>query len=314
MPIDFSLLDQSAPTALAPNDDVAYLRQHARQFIQAIDELEGLRTESVVPLPHGTWNAVFVLQPANLVLKLSPWGNRFEADFLKWAATVQAPVPQAIAYGPVPHARLPNASYVLMTHIPNSCMAGPCLAQGTLTEPELRAIGQTIGVTLAQLHALTFPHLRHFDNTTVNWGTCLALWELTETPLFDAPLLARFAAILERTQYRQIAQGTLTHSDANLHNVLINAGTHAFVSLIDPGPMIVGAPMYDLAYAVQPWNYGETYRQTVVAAYQAAGGLVDEALFYVSLLVVAYGQSRYYDPTMARIRPYLDTDVLPHLA
>jgi aminoglycoside phosphotransferase (APT) family kinase protein len=181
-------------------------------------------------------------------------------------------------------------------------------------EADLIAIGHAVGTALANLHTLTFPHLRHFDNTTLDWGTCLALWDLVETVLFDAPLLARFIHILEQTRYRQQTEGTLTHSDANLHNVLIDTQTNRFQALIDPGPMIIGLPMYDLAYAVQPWRYGDVYQQAVLTAYQQAGGPVDAPLFYTSLLVVAYQQSRYYDPTMARIRPFIQSAILPHLA
>jgi aminoglycoside phosphotransferase (APT) family kinase protein len=313
MSIDFSQLDQALATEPSINDDVAYLRQHAKQFIQAVDAQEGLHTEVVLPLPLGTWNAAFVLQPANLVLKLSPWSDQFEADFLKLATTMAVPVPKCFAYGTVPDLRLPNASYVLMQHIANSYPAGPLLDQGRLLEAELIAIGQALGTALANLHRVTFPHLRHFDNTTLDWGTCLALWDLVETALFDGPLLARFTQILEQTHYRQQRQGTLTHSDANLHNILVDANTHTFQALIDPGPMIIGLPMYDLAYAVQPWKYGHTYHQAVVTAYQTAGGQMDRSLFYTSLLCVAYQQSRYYDPTLARIRTFIQSDILPHI-
>jgi Ser/Thr protein kinase RdoA (MazF antagonist) len=201
-----------------------------------------------------------------------------------------------------------------MQYIANSRAAGPCLEQGALAEAELIAIGSAVGTALAHLHTLAFPYLRHFDDTAPDWGTCLALWDLVETALFDARLLARFAQILEQTRYRQQTRGTLTHSDANLHNILVDAHTNTFQALIDPGPMIIGVPMYDLAYAVQPWNYGRAYHEAVVAAYQVAGGDVDAQHFYTSLLCVAYQQSRYYDPTMARIRPFLESDILPYIS
>jgi hypothetical protein len=82
MLIDFSRLDQALFTEPAINEDVAYLRRQAQTFIRAVDAQEGLHTEVVLPLPLGTWNAAFILQPANMVLKLSPWSDQFEADFL----------------------------------------------------------------------------------------------------------------------------------------------------------------------------------------------------------------------------------------
>jgi hypothetical protein len=313
MSIDFSMVDRDVSTVSAPNDDVAYLRHHAKQFIRAVDAREQLHTRAVFPLPFGTWNAAFVVQPANIVLKLSPWSDQFEADFLKLAATVAAPVPACLAYGVVPDPKLPHASYILMQYIANSRPAGPRLERGGLSQTELIAIGSALGTVLAHLHTITFPYLRHFNNTSLDLGTCLALWNLVETTLFDASLLARFARILDQIHYREQRQGTLTHIDANLHNVLIDAHTNMFQALIDPGPMIIGLPMYDLAYAVQPWKYGYPYHQAVIAAYKDAGGSVDDQLFYTSLLCVAYQQSRYYDPALEHVRPFIQSDILPHL-
>ncbi|MCI0393591.1 MAG: hypothetical protein L0322_01455, partial [Chloroflexi bacterium] len=76
-----------------------------------------------------------------------------------------------------------------------------------------------------------------------------------------------------------------------------------FVALIDPGPNIIGLPMFDLAYAAQPWLYGQEYLQALVTAYQRAAGPYDAPLFYTSLLCVAYHFSRYFNHNMAHIRP-----------
>jgi len=311
--IDFSHVDRNAPELPTYNTDVACLRRHAKAFVTRIDEQERLDTAAVFPLPAGTWNVAFVLQPANLVLKISPWNDQFEADFLKMAAMVHAPVPACLGYGTIPDAQLPDASYVLMQHIENSSAAGVLLDQGVLAEEELLAIGTALGAALAQLHSLSLPHVRNFNDTGSDWGTCLGLWDLTETTLFDAGLLARFKAILDQTQLRQKTSGTLTHSDASPHNILVDANTRTFRALIDPGPQIAGLPMHDLAHATQPWTYGEAYQDAVITSYQAAGGIFDAPLFYTSLLCAAYHFSKHYSRPTDHVKAWLKSVVLPRL-
>jgi len=311
--IDFSRVDQSAIDIPTYNADVAHLRRHVKAFVTRIDEQAQLNTMAVLPLPAGTWNVAFVLQPANVVLKISPWSDQFEADFLLMAAAVHAPVPACLQYGAIPDAQLPDASYVLMSHIENSSAAGVLLDRGMLAEEALLAIGKSLGAALAQLHTLSLPYVRNFNDTGLDWGNCLGLWNLTETALFDAGLLAHFNAILEKTQFREKTSGTLIHSDANLHNILIDANTHAFRALIDPGPQIAGLPMHDLAHATQPWNYGDAYQDALIASYQAAGGLFDAPLFYTSLLCAAYHFSKHYSRPTDHVKAYLKAVVLPRL-
>jgi hypothetical protein len=312
--IDFTHVDQNAPAIPNYNSDVAYLRRHAKTFVTKIDAQERLNTTHALALPAGTWNMAFVLLPANIVLKISPWDDLFEADFLRLAATVHAPTPACISYGAVPDAALPNASYVLMQHIEQVQTAGSLFDQGQLDGAALRSIGRRLGSVLAQLHTLAFPFVRSFNDTRSNWGTCLGLWALTETPLFDAGLLAQFSAFLERARYRERTCGALTHSDANLHNILVDSQTHDFRALIDPGPQITGLPMHDLAVAAQPWVFGEEYQHALLDGYRAAGGSFDEELFNLSLLCIGYHFSKYYTRPIDTLGMHLRTRVLPALA
>jgi aminoglycoside phosphotransferase (APT) family kinase protein len=313
MAIDFSRVDQNAPEIPDYNADVAYLRQHAKAFVTRIDAQESLNTSEVLPLPAGTWNTAFVLLPANVVVKISPWSDQFEADFLKLATSVQASVPACIGYGSIADETLPHASYVLMQHIEHSQTAGVLFDQKLLTDAELLSIAQKLGAALAQLHSLPFPHVRSFNDTRLDWGSCLGLWALAETSMFNAGLFAQFETVLDRTQYRQQRSGVLTHSDANLHNILVDAKTHAFRALIDPGPQIAGLPMYDLAIATQPWKYGVAYRNALIESYQDAGGIFDAVLFNTSLLCAAYQLSKYKGHATDTMKAHLRLHVLPAL-
>lgn len=290
--IDFSLLDQEAGPAPF-NNEVAYLRQNARQFIERVDRQENLQTQQVVPLFFGTWNATYVLQPQNLVLKLSPWDSQFEADFLQIASRKGLKVPAFLGCGTVGDGVLPTASYTLMEYIPNTAVAGQLLADGLLPEPQLLAIGKEMGCLLAQLHTERVGHIYSFGKVNDNWGDCLGLWQLKPVGIFDTALLSRLEQILQQTKYREYQEGVQIHSDANLHNVLVDKETHQFKVLIDPGPQSFGMAMYDLAYATWPWWYGLNYMEAVVEAYRQESRQYDELLFYTSLLCVAYLMSPY---------------------
>src|SRR3954465_11424489 len=101
------------------NADVARLRTDAVQLLTQIDEREHLHTRKIVPLPAGMWNALYRLEPAPVVVKLVSGDNQFEVDFLRQAAALHIPAPQVMAAGKLEHAALPDATYFLMSYIPN---------------------------------------------------------------------------------------------------------------------------------------------------------------------------------------------------
>lgn len=310
MPIDFSLLE-AQPASF--NDDVTYLRQHARAFLEAVNTREQLAAERVLPLPLGTWNAPFVFEPAGVVVKLSPWNDRFEADFLQSAARVSPAIPRLLGYGELPDERLPNACYVVMEYITGAETAGARLDRGELSQPQRDRLASALGGLLARIHTIPMPSLRAFEQPLADWGAAFGLWELRPTSVFDDVLLPRFEQALRQTRYRERTDAMLTHSDANLHNVLVDTASGALRALIDPGPVIGGDTMYDLAYAAQPWNYGHSYLEHLLATYQAAGGAFEPERFYAALLSVAYLQNRDHHPHMPHARAYLETHVFPQL-
>jgi hypothetical protein len=113
--IDFSALDGHQDMLSPGTPDVAHLRADAIQLLAQIDEREQLHTQKVVPLPAGMWNALYRLEPAGVVAKLSFMENDFEVNFLRQAAALNVPVPQLFGSGHLEHPALPRASYFLMS-------------------------------------------------------------------------------------------------------------------------------------------------------------------------------------------------------
>jgi Ser/Thr protein kinase RdoA (MazF antagonist) len=136
-------------------------------------------------------------------------------------------------------------------------------------------------------------------------------WDhLAPNALFDAELVPIFKHILDHTGYLTFTDGTLTHSDLNLSNVLVDADTHRLRAVIDPAGY-AGMPMFDLAYAAMPRDHGPEFSQAVVDSYRQHSTKFDSALFYTSMLVVAYRHSRFHT---SAVREDILRDVLPRLS
>src|SRR5688572_20400362 len=118
--MDFSAFVGHQDMLSPGNADVAALRADAAQLLTQIDEREGLHSEKVVPLPAGMWNALYRLEPAGVVVKLSAMDNAFEVNFLRDAGKLGIPVPQVLGAGGLEHPIIANPTYFLMTYIPNS--------------------------------------------------------------------------------------------------------------------------------------------------------------------------------------------------
>jgi Ser/Thr protein kinase RdoA (MazF antagonist) len=124
--------------------------------------------------------------------------------------------------------------------------------------------------------------------------------------------LSLFEQALAKSGYRDINAGTLIHSDASLHNILVDQNTHQFKALFDPGPTIIGNPMFDLAYAAQPWKQGTNYMNTLVESYQQANGDFNETQFNLSLLCVAY-QHVPYGIINTQAQTYIKENIFPRI-
>ena len=144
--------------------DIARLRADAIQLLTELDEPpETLQTEKVVPLPAGMWNALYRLEPAGVVAKLSVGDNDFEVNFLRQAAALKIAVPQVSGNGRLEHPTLPNVTYFLMTFIPNSANAWYLAhAESGMTLEALQQLGHDLGHTLAKLHGVHLGYITRF--------------------------------------------------------------------------------------------------------------------------------------------------------
>jgi aminoglycoside phosphotransferase (APT) family kinase protein len=314
--MDFSALDGHQDMMPPGTPDVAQLRAAAVQLLTQIDEREQLNTEKVLPLPAGMWNALYRLEPAGVVAKLSFGDNDFEVNFLRQASALNIPAPQVLGAGKLEHSRLPDASYFLMTHIANNANAWHLFhSENRMQVDALRQLGHDLGLALAKLHQVHLGYITRLGTRVDSWKQALTDgfspdWDdLTPNALFDQKLLPIFKAILKKTDYLSFCDGTLIHCDLNLSNVLVDADTHQLRAIIDPAGY-AGMPMFDLAYAAMPWDYGLEFFHAMLDSYQQYSDKFDPALFYSSILVVTYRHNRFHTQSVSES---IFRDILPHL-
>lgn len=302
--MDFSALNGHQDMLSPGTPEIARLRADAVPLLTQLDGREGLRTQKVVPLPAGMWNALYRLEPAGLVAKLSSGENNFEVDFLRAAAALNLPVPQVFGAGRLDHPTLPAVTYFLMSYIPNVAN-GWILAhtEKAMSPDALARLGGELGHALAALHRVRLGYITRFGAPVASWQQTLTDgfspdWDsIAPNALFDAELLPIFERALRETAYFSFQDGTLVHGDLVLSNVLVDADTHRLKAIIDPGGY-AGMPMFDLAYAAMPWDHGWQFHDAMLDGYRQSGGEIDPALFYTSMLVVAYRHERFHTPAV----------------
>jgi aminoglycoside phosphotransferase (APT) family kinase protein len=314
--IDFSALEGHQDMLTPGNAEVARLRADATSLVTQIDAREGLHTQTVVPLAAGMWNALYLLQPAGVVAKLSFGDNTFEVDFLRRAASLGVPAPQVFAAGHLEHPPLPDATYFLMEYIPNSANGWHMAhAENGMSGWELELIGRDLGQALAMLHSVHLGYVERLGTSVESWKQVLTDgfspdWDdPAPNALFDDELLPIFKRILKKTDYFAFRDGTFVHGDLVLTNVLVDMDTQRLRAIIDPGGC-AGMPMFDLAYAAMPWDHGYGFHHAMLDGYRQHSNQFDVAQFYTSMLVVAYRHSRFHTQ---EVREAVFRDILPEL-
>jgi aminoglycoside phosphotransferase (APT) family kinase protein len=314
--IDFSALDGHEDMLTPGTPDIARLRADAVQLLTQLDERENLQTQKVVPLKAGMWNALYRLEPAGVVAKLSVGDNDFEVNFLREASALHIAVPQVFGNGRLEHPALSNVTYFLMTYIPNSANAWSLAhTQHRMTPDTLQQLGHDLGDALAKLHEVPLGYITRFGTKVDSWQQALTDgfspdWDnIAPNALFDDELVPILKRILDKTGYFAFKDGTLTHSDLNLSNVLVDANSHQLRAIIDPAGY-AGMPMFDLGYAAMPWDHGFEFYRAMLDSYRSNSSKFDAALFYASILVVAYRHDRFHTPA---VRESLFKDIFPHL-
>ncbi len=314
--MDFSALDGHEDMLSPGNPEVARLRADAIPLLTQLDERENLRTVKVVPLPAGMWNALYRLEPAGVVVKLSAGDNGFEVGFLRQAAALGVPVPEVYGAGGLEHPTLPDVTYFLMSYIASVANAWPLAhAENGMTRDSLRQLGRDLGQALATLHTVHLGHVNRFGERVETWKEVLTdgfspNWdEIAPNALFAGDLLRIFEHILAATDYWSFRDGRLIHCDLNLSNVLVDTNTHRLKAIIDPGGD-AGMPMFDLGYAAVPWDHGFEFHQALLDGYRQRSDQFDPQLFYASILVTAYRHERFHNAT---VRESIFRDILPHI-
>jgi aminoglycoside phosphotransferase (APT) family kinase protein len=314
--IDFSALEGHQDMLSPGNPDVARLREDARILLTQIDAREGLDTTKVIPIPAGMWNALYLLEPAGVVVKLSAMNNAFEVDFLRDAAVLDVPVPKVFSAGRLEHPELSNATYFVMSYIDGSANAWQHLHSDNV--PPLGAfqrLGEDVGRALARLHSKHLGYITHFNDRIPRWQQALTDgfspdWDdIAPNALFNGALLDSLRQVIDDSRYFDFSEGTLCHGDLVLTNVMIDPKTHRLRAIIDPGNY-AGMPMFDLAYAAMPWDHGFEFHHALVDAYKREAGGFNQEQFYVSMLVVAYRHERFHT---SAVRQYIEREILPQL-
>jgi aminoglycoside phosphotransferase (APT) family kinase protein len=315
--MDFSALAGHQDMLTPGTPEVAQLRADAVQLLTQIDEREHLRTQKVLPLRAGMWNALYRLEPAGVVVKLSAFDNDFEINFLRQAALQGVSVPQVLGDGILEHPLLPNATYFLMTYIANSANAWQLAhTEKRVNLDALQRLGHDLGHALAKLHQVHLGYITRFGQRVDSWKHALTDgfspdWDnIAPNALFDESLLPIFKRILDETGYFSFQDGTLIHCDLNLSNVLVDADTHQLRAIIDPAGY-AGMPMFDLAYAAMPWDHGFEFFDAMLDSYRQYSSKFDPLLFYASILVVAYRHARFHTES---VRESIFQKFLPHFS
>jgi len=318
MTIDFSALDGHQDMLSPGTPDVARLRADAVQLLTQIDERENLHTQKIVPLPAGMWNALYRLEPAGVVAKLSPMENDFEVNFLRQAAALNIPAPKVFSAGHLEHPALPNGTYFLMSYVPNSANAWGIVhnEQGVqMSREDIKQLGHDLGHVLAKLHTVHLGYITRFSTKVETWQTTLTDgfspdWDnIAPNALFDDKLMPIFKRLLDKTAYFAFRDGSLIHCDLVLTNVLVDADTHRLTAILDPAGY-AGMPMFDLGYAAVPWDHGFNFSNAMVESYQQHSDKFDRDLFYASVLVTAYRHDRFHTPA---VHESIFRDILPKL-
>lgn len=312
--MDFSALVGHEDMLTPGTPEIARLRAEPERFLRQIDARENLRTAYVLPLAAGMWNALYRLEPAGLVAKLSVGDNAFEVNFLREAAALGLPVPQVYGAGTLDDDNLPNVTYFLMRYVPNSLNAWSFVHTG-MTTAETAQLGRNLGKALATLHGVHKGYVTRLGTRVETWQQCITdgfspNWNnIAPNALFDAELLPKLERALAKTNYLAFRDGSFVHGDLVLSNVLVDAESHRLSAIIDPAGY-AGMPMFDLAYAAMAWDHGAEFSEAMVESYQKYSDKFDPALFHVSTLVVAYRHSRFHTDV---VRKDIVEKILPKL-
>ncbi len=218
---------------------------------------------------------------AHIVLVIAPESDMAgEVFFLRALAPHNLSIPRLIAHDlnclTVPF------SYAIENHV------GGVLLSSLEDEPLIRIAARQIGRTLRRVHQLAAPGFGHPTLTgrwpARSWQAALSLWlERMDVPAQVTEVLgpetsaALWAATRDHPDLRY-DRPMVIHGAVGPANALVSVGDGVHLeALIQPGILVGGDPLFDLAYGLLP-EYPAAFRQGLVEGYTVIGPLGPDQL------------------------------------
>lgn len=215
----------------------------------------------------------------HLILRFAPEGDfGAEVYYNRAMQKLFIPAPLVIQYDP-------SASYVPCPYLVESYIGGR-RADQIEEEERLWAGARQLGRTLRRIHRTSSPGfgypLKHESWSHQSWRSALATLFNTSGAAIYAPLLlsekqwACFKAATLDSPLLDIEQARLIHGAIRPASLVCTPGEHVqFQALLQPGPLIGGDPLYDLACGLLP-THPEAFRAGLLEGYSALNALTAE--------------------------------------
>lgn len=208
----------------------------------------------------------------HLVLKFVPEGSlAAEVACYRAMTEQQVPAPRVIHYDE--SGTLAPCPYALETYF------GGVRAAQVADEQRLRVVARQVGRALRRMHRAStagfgYPAKRGSWSAS-SWRAALtAQHNESGAAIYGALLLSaeQWAALKAATldePLLDIERPRLVHGNLRPEKIICTLGHHAQLeALVDPGPLIGGDPMYDLAWALLP-SPGDAFREGMLEGYTA---------------------------------------------
>jgi hypothetical protein len=284
--IDYTQLDSPmSPPSVQGDWPESWLRvlhrlgAYTRTIVQAMN-LRPSAVRFLPPTPAHILVRIFLPDHPDVVLRIAPEGHLArEVFFGRTMAQHHLPAARIIHHD---HRRTLVPFDYLLERFVGGIPAAHLDAQPLL----LRNLARQVGRTLRRMHRLPVTGWGGPVATgrwpSATWPEVLASLQQAFAPepvaarLFDEALLTRFAALVSAPA-RQRIQPTLLHGALSLHTVRCTTGEHANLeALMDPGPVVGGDGLLDLAWVLTDPAAPQEWRTGLVEGYIAVSPLRPE--------------------------------------
>ncbi|NJN66526.1 MAG: aminoglycoside phosphotransferase family protein [Chloroflexaceae bacterium] len=252
------------------------LGDYTRTIVQAMN-MRPNEVRLLPPTPAHILVRLFLPDHSDVVLRIAPEGHLArEVFFGRTMAQHHFPAPCILHHD---HRR----TLVPFDYLLERFVGGIPAAHLGDDPPLLRNLARQVGRVLRRMHRLSVPGWGSPGSTgrwsTVSWPEVLASLQKTFAPesvaarLFDADQLAGFAALLADPA-NQCPHPALLHGDLSLHTVRCTTGERVNLeALLDPGPVVGGDGLLDLAWTFTDPASPQAWRTGLVEGYIAVAPL-----------------------------------------